>query len=73
MSGFRWHSEQQSGAEGAGRAGVHSPLTRAGRAALKVGAPPEGRWSRDAKGAYPRPSLVASPMFGQTVAFLNGF
>lgn len=50
---------------GAGQAGVHSPLTRAGRAALKVGAPPEGRWSRDAKGAYPlaRPSFVASPLF----------
>lgn len=45
-----WHSvafgaaARQRGARGAGAgASVHSPLTRAGRAPLKVGAPPEGR------------------------------
>lgn len=60
VSGIRWRSGPRQGSGDAGWAGrgarAFTSDPRAGRTALKVGAPPEGRSSRDAKGARPRPS-----------------
>lgn len=59
LGGVRGRDKREGARVVRGGARAFTSDPRAGRAALKVGAPPEGRWSRDAEGARtPAPSRV---------------